>query len=209
MKKAGNKGFADFPTAKLYLDDLLDIVHVLEESCGKVQIRTDGYDEIESSEIADFAASLDENRFSDIYIKAYEPFITFDLRSFGISAYISEDTLVQHGIVSKFREIIERRKKKYFGTLINILGLVPTAAFGISIAKGEWLFAVLFLGLSFLMIWPIVKYQMAHKVVVTTSLKRNESSFFSRKKDEILVAIGSALIGAIVSFALIKYFGQA
>lgn len=207
MKKVGNKRFEDFPAAKLYLDDILEIVHVLEDSCDDVQISTGGFDDIKPSEIKELAASLGNNRFDDIYIKSYHPYISFDLRSFGISAYISEDTLVQHGIVSKFREIVEKRKKRYFGSLNNILGLFPMAAFGISVANNEWLFAALFIGLSFLMIWPLVKYQMANKVIVLNSLKRNENSLFSRKKDEILVALISAIIGALVSFALVKYFG--
>lgn len=83
------------------------------------------------------------------------------------------------------------------------------AAFGVSIAKNEWILAGMFIGLSFLMIWPIVKFQMAHKVVVLTTLKRDELPFFSRKRDEIAIAIGSAITGAIVSFILVKYFGQA
>ena len=209
MKKAGNKRFEDFPAAKLYLDDLLELVSVLEENCDKVQIIAADYDEIKPSEIEEVAASVNGNRFGDIYIKSYDPYITLDLRTFGISAYISEDSLIQHGVISKFREIIETRKKKYFGTLTNIFGLIPMAGFGVSIAKDEWILAGMCLGLTFLMIWPIVKFQMAHKVVVLTTPKTNERSLFSRRKDDIAVAIGSALIGAIVSFILVKYFGQA
>lgn len=51
MKKAGNEMFEDFHAAKLYLDDLLELVHVLEENCEEVQIRAEGYDEIKPSEL--------------------------------------------------------------------------------------------------------------------------------------------------------------
>jgi len=209
MKKSGNKRFEDFPAAKLYLDDLMELVSVLENNCGEVQIRTEDYDEVKPSELGELAASIDGNRFGDIYIKSHEPYITLDLRAFGVSAYISEDSLIQHGVIAKFREIIEKRKKKYFGTLTNILGFIPMAGFGVSIANSEWVLAAMCLGLIFLMIWPIVKFQTAHKVVVSTTPKSNERSFFSRRKDDIAVAMGSALIGAIVSFILVKYFGQA
>lgn len=208
MKKAGNKRFEDFPAVKLYLDDLLDLVRILEESCEEVQIRTEDYDEIKPSEIEEVAASVDGNKFSNIYIQSYRPYISLELRTFGISAYISEDSLIQHGVISKFREIIEKRKKKYFNALTYIGWLIPMAVFGVSIAKSEWILAGMCSGLIFLMIWPIVKFQMAHKVVVLTTFKTNELSFFSRRKDDIAVAIGSALIGAIVSFILVKYLGQ-
>lgn len=209
MKRAGNKRFDDFPAAKLYLDDLKAILDILEEHCGRVEIRTGDFDEISPAEVDELVAKLGVKRFSDIFIKAYDPYITIDLRTFGVSAYISEDELTQHGIVSKLREKIEHRRKRYFGTFTNIVGMLPMAGMGVAIATSEWALALMCFGLTVLLIWPIVKYQMAHKIVVLTTSKANEESFLTRRKDDIAVAVGSALIGAIVSFVLVKYFGQA
>jgi hypothetical protein len=209
MRKVGNKNFEDFPAAKLYLDDLKCILAMLQENCEKVEVRTGEFDEISPPEIDDVVAQMGSKRFADLYIKAYRPFVSIDIRTYGISAYLSNDDVSQHGILSKLREIVESRKKKHFGKLTNIIGMAPTIGIGIAISEGEWAIAGMCLSLVLLLFWPILKYQMAYKVVVLTSSKSDEKSFFVRRKDDIAVSIGSALLGAIVSFTLFKYFGQA
>lgn len=209
MKKTGTTRFEDFPAAKLYIEDIKEIVNIIESSCEKVTIRTGDFDEVLPSEIDDLVTSLNKKRFDDIFISAYSPYVSVDLRSYGVSAYIGEDELVQHGIVSKIREILEKRKKKYFGSVVNALGYLPMVGFGAALTRGEWGLAGIFIALSFLMIGPIVKYQMSQKVVMLTSSVNEKESFLTRRKDELLVASISALIGALVSFILIKYFGQA
>jgi Co/Zn/Cd efflux system component len=111
--------------------------------------------------------------------------------------------------MAKVREIVVRRKKKYFSTIPNILCFLPLVGILVTIYLEEWLFSCAFLGLSFLMIGPIVKYRMAYKVIVLTSSNTQKESFFIRRKDELLVALVSALIGALISFLLIKSLGQA
>ena len=209
MKKAENTRFEDFPAAKLYIEDLKEILDVIGNNCEEVKLRTGEYKEVLPSEIDDLVKTLSKRRFDDIYIEAYRPYVTIDLRSYGISAYISEDNLVQHGLISKIRSIIDRRQKKYFGVVVNSLGYLPMVGFGGALAQGEWGLAGIFIALSLLMIWPMVKYQMAQKVVVLTSSISEQESFLVRRKDELLVASISALIGALVSFILVKYFGQA
>lgn len=209
MKKTGNKFFEDFPASKLYLEDLKEILGILESHCEEVTISTHEYDEVKPSEVDDLVKLIKKKRFDDLFIKAYRPFITVDIRSYGIRAYIGDDELVQHGVVSKIREIVERRKKKYFGTVVNALGYLPLVGFGGAIAQGDWTLAGIFFGLSLLMIGPIVKYQMSQKVVVLTSSISEQQSFFVRRKDELLVASIAALVGALISFLLVKYAGQA
>ncbi len=208
MKKSG-KRFEDFPPSQLYIEDLKEIIGVFENNCEKVEIRTDDYDNVLSSEIDSLVDSLQSKRFDNIYIKAYRPYVTLDLKSYGISAYISEDDLIHHGIIAKVREIVEKRKKKYFSTIPNILSFLPIVGFFVTLCLREWLFSGAFLMLSFLMVGPIVKYQMAYKVIVLTSSKTQKESFFVRRKDELLVALVSALIGALITFLLVKCFGQA
>jgi len=209
MKKIENKHFDDFPPTKLYIEDLKEILCVIENNCEEVKIRTGEYDDVSPSEIDNLVKSVHSKKFDDIYIRSYHPRLSFDFRSYGVSAYISEGDLEQHGVVSKVREIIEKRKKKYFGTVVNSFQSLPMIGFGASLIQSEWVLSAMFLAFSFLMIWPMVKYQMSHKVIILTTSNNQEKSFFARRKDELFVALIAALIGAIISFILVKYFGHA
>ncbi|EIC23012.1 hypothetical protein [Thiorhodovibrio frisius] len=108
MKKTGSKSFEDFPSTTLYLNDLKDLINVLAENCEEVKIRTEGYDDISPDEIDELIENLNKEKFEDIFISAYRPYITVDLRSFGIRVYISEDNIVERGVVSKIREITHK-----------------------------------------------------------------------------------------------------
>ncbi|WP_143741767.1 hypothetical protein [Thiorhodovibrio frisius] len=61
--------------------------------------------------------------------------------------------------------------------------------------------------LTLFMIYPVVKYQMNNKVIVISKDKELRPSFLVRKKDELIVALVAAFVGALISFVLLKYFG--
>lgn len=209
MKKTEITRFEDFPAAKLYIEDLKEILDIIGNNCEKVEFRTGEYEEVLPSELDDLVKNMNKKRFDDIYIKANHPYVSVDIRSYGVSAYISEDSLTQHGLISKIRNIIDRRKKKCFGVVANTLCYLPMVGFGSALSQGEWGLAGIFIALSLLMIWPLVKYQMEQKVVVLTSSISETESFLVRRKDELFVALIAALLGALVSFLLVKYFGSA
>lgn len=209
MKKSGSKSFEDFPSTTLYLDDLKEILSVLSANCEEVKLRTGDYDDVKPEELDELASSLKSERFQDIYIQAHHPNISIDLRSFGIRAYISEDDVIQRGVISKIREVVARKERRYFGKVLNVIGILPPAACAISFVMGEYAFSAAMLLLSFLMIFPTVKYQMAHKVIVMPENQETRTPFLKRKKDELLVALVAAFVGAIISFVLVKYFGSA
>ena len=170
-----------------------------------MKLKTGEYDDVLPDEIDNLVQALRTKQFDDIYIQGHRPFVSLDLRKSGIKAYISAGDPLQYGIISKIREIINQREKKHFGKLLNILQLLPTLAGGALLGIGEWKIGGMLIGLSFLMIWPIVSYQMAKKIVVFTSTHEQRPSLFRRKKDDLFVASISALIGAIISFILTKY----
>lgn len=209
MKKTENTRFEDFPAAKLYIEDLKEILDIIGNNCENVEFRTGEYEEVLPSELDDLVKTMNKKRFDDIYIKAHQPYVSVNIRGYGVSAYISEGSLAQHGIISKIRSIIDKRKKKYFGVVANTLGYLPMVGFGGALSQGEWGLAGIFIALSLLMIWPLVKYQMEQKVVVLTSSISETESFLVRRKDELFVALIAALLGALVSFLLVKYFGSA
>lgn len=208
MKKSGSKSFEDFPSTLLYLDDLKDILSVLSTNCAEVRLRTGDYDNVAPEELDELVSSIKLERFQNIHIQASNPYISIDLQSYVIRVYISEDNVIQRGVISKIREVVERNERRYFEKALTVIGALPLVAFGIFVFMKEYaLSAVMFL-LSLMMIFPITKYQMNHKVIILTKNKENRIPFLKRKKDELLVALASASAGALISFILIKIFGR-
>jgi len=209
MKTTDSKSFEDFPSTTLYLNDLKEILIVLTENCEEVKIRTEKYNDITPDEIDELIKNLNKEKFDDIFISAYRPYITVDLRSFGVSIYISEDNIVERGVVSKIREITEKNERKHFGKVSNLLPLIPASSVGIALFESEYGISALLVVLTLVMIYPVIKYQMRNKVIVITKDKELRSSFIIRKKDELIVALVAAFVGALISFALFKYLAQA
>ncbi|PYE30002.1 hypothetical protein DFP83_1344 [Idiomarina fontislapidosi] len=207
MKRTGNKRIEDFPPSKLYLNDLQDILSLFEHSCKEVTIRTGEYENVKPSEIPELIDKLQLKSFDDIYIVGSGPYVTLDLRSFGISAYVSESSSIQLGLIAQVKDIIRKNRKKFFRVIPNLLIGVPMLAGMGAIVYEEWLLALFGFSFSFLMIWPAAKYQMSKTLEVFTIPKKKEPSFFKRRKDELIIAVTSAFLGAFFSMVLVKYLG--
>lgn len=209
MDKTGNKYIKDFPPAKLYLNDLEMLLSLFDDNCDEVTFKTGEYDNIKPSELHELVEKLNTNKFEDIYIHSRSPYMHLDLRSYGIEAYVSESNPQQLGIVAQAKDIINTRRKRYIESLSNLFINIPLFGGFILAILGEWELTAIAFGLSFLMIWPATSYKMAHTVEVFTTPKKNHVPFFKRKKDELLIAVSSAFLGALFSFLMVKYFGQA
>ncbi|MCG8066376.1 MAG: hypothetical protein JAY84_00820 [Candidatus Thiodiazotropha taylori] len=209
MEKSSNKSFENFPATYIYLDDLKEIMITLSDTCERVWLDTGEYKNVKLDEIDDLVDELGKERFEDIYVKAFDPYISVDLRPFNIRVYIAEDNILERGVVEKIREIVNRNRRKFFGEAIKWLAGVPAIAAGVALVEGEFELGWVMMALTLLMTYPVVKYQMTNKVIVLTKNKENRAPFVKRNKDELLVALVSATAGAIISFVLIKYFGQA
>lgn len=209
MKKSGSKSFEDFPSTLLYLDDLKDILSVLSANCEEVRLRTGDYDDVAPEELDELVSNIKLERFQNIHIQTNKPYISIDLQSYVIRVYISEDNVIQRGVISKIREIVKRNERRYFEKALTVIGMLPLVALGILVIMKEYAFSAVMFFLSLMMIFPITKYKMNHKVIILTKNKENRIPFLKRKKDELLVALVSASVGALISFILIKLFGRA
>lgn len=209
MDKTGNKHIKDFPPAKLYLNDLEEILALFNDNCEGVTFKTGEYDNIKPSELHDLVAKLHTHKFEDIYIHSRSPYMNLDLRSYGIEAYVSESTPQQLGLVAQVKELINSRKKKFVESISSVLTSIPLFGGLILAMLSEWELTVIAFGLSFVMIWPATSYKMSHSVEILTTPKKSNLPFIKRKKDELLIAVSSAFLGALFSFIMVKYFGQA
>lgn len=205
-EKKSNKRFADFPAAILYLDDLKVIANAVSSIGESLEI-TCGNFELESvDEIDELAKRQTGTRFDAIYIKSYRPHMTIDLIPYGVTAYIGEDTPQLRGVVHKVEEVIKSRQRKYFEALHNAPMIILMLGAFLNFAQKEYATAATYLGLCFVSIFFIVGIEMKHKLVVHTYPKNEVTSFFKRRKDELILAAISALLGGVVVILLGRLF---
>lgn len=204
MEKITNKRIEDFPPATLYLDDLSQIVEVLAKACKVIEVKTGDYKITDPSELNALASKFPAGRFDDIYLKCNDPYLSIDLKTYGVSAYISEDTLVQRGIISTIREIVNGGKKTnpewFYPVLINIPLLVGLS----QLISKEYIMGALLIFLSLATVPMGVRYSMKNKVIVHSQQRSEMKTFFERKKDDIALVAISATLGAVIAYMITK-----
>ena len=204
MKKLTSKTFENLPAITLYLSDLREILSILADSCEEVSFRTDGYNDVAISELDELVQNIESDRFSDIHIQAYRPYISVDLRSFGAQIYINENDTTQRGVASKIIEVFKSRERRYFGKVINVLTGVSILVCAFLFGEGEYKYAGAMMLGTLLSIPQAIKYQMRNKVIILTENRNLRPSFFKRRQDDIVIALVAAAVGAILSFTLVK-----
>jgi len=201
-----SRRFEDFPSATLYLDDLSEILGTLAKACKSIEVRAGDYKICDPAELHVLASQFPKGRFGHIYLQGNDPYVSIDLRTSGVSAYISKDTLEQRGLVSKIRDIVQRGKKRnlhpgwLFSGLSNIAVIVATWQF---ISK-EYLMGSLLIILSLASIPISVGYGMKNTVIVHSQSRGSVRTFFERKKDDIALAFIAAFLGGAITYLTTK-----
>ena len=204
MEKIINKRSEDFPPATLYLDDLSRIVEALAQACKKIEVKTGDYKITDPSELNALASKFPAGRFDHIYLQGYDPYVSIDLRTYGVSAYISEDTLVQRGIVSIIREIVNSGKKKNSEWIFAVFFNIPFLVGIWQLFSKEYIVGAVLIFLSFAMFIIGVRYSMKNKVIVHSQQRSAVKTFFERKKDDIALAAISATLGGVIAYMITK-----
>lgn len=204
MDRIGNRSFEDFPATTLFLDDVRDIIEVFEDTCQRFEVKANEYKITSASELGDLAAKFPGGRLDDIYIQGYDPYVSVDLRSFRVRAYVSDDTPVQMGVVAKVREIVDRGKRwtatpvLYVpGWILSMLGVGllvwDRPALGVS--------AMSFAASATALSWLMLKRQ---SVIVYAIERGTRSGFFKRKRDEVVLALIAAAAGSLITYVTTK-----
>jgi hypothetical protein len=205
LEKITSRRIEDFPPTTLYLDDLSEIVGVMAQACSHIEIKSGDYKITDASELDVLASRFPSGRFDDVYLQGYDPYISIGLRKHAISAYISEDALEQRGIVSKVRDIINDGKKRNPEWLFAALSNIAVAVGMWQIISKEYYVGALLVLLSFAIIPISVNYGMKNKVVIHSKKRGEVKTFIERKKDDISLAVISALLGGAITYVVTKF----
>lgn len=200
--------FEDFPSATLYLDDLSEIVGTLAEACKRVEVTAGDYKICDPDELDALASKFPKGRFGHIYLQGHDPYIAIDLRTSGVSASISKNTLEQRGLVSKIRDIVQRGKKMNLhpGWLFTGLSHVAFLGFAWQLFSKEYIMGASLFFLSIASLLISVGYDRKNKVIVHSQPRGSVRTFFERKKDDIALAFIAAILGGVITHLSTKLF---
>ena len=205
MERVTTKRFDDFPATTLYIDDFSEIIDTLFEACKRIEIKVGEYKITDKAELQALAEKFPDGRFSDVRIEAYDPYISFDFRSFAVSAYVSHDSIELRGVISKVRDIVARGKKKRPSLPISTLSYITVAVGVWQLLSKEYFLGAVLLLLSLAVIPLAVRFDMKNNVVIHSKRRGEVTSFLQRKRDDILISLISAILGGVVTYLLTKY----
>jgi hypothetical protein len=209
LEYIGNQQIEDFPSTTLFFNDLAEIIEIFCSACKKVEIDCGKYRITDASELEELAKKFPNGRFESIHIQGLNPYISLDLKNYKIEAYISENTIEQHGIIAQARNIILRGKKIKLDWIWNVF-------MGSILVIGMWLLKLklntqmniigITLILEALLSVPTgVNYAMKNNVIVYTEIRSIKKGFIERNKDSLLVNIIVAIFAAALAVFIPKY----
>lgn len=198
------------PSTVLYFDDLLEIADLLETENDKVQIKLEN-----SSHVYEFYSSEEFKNFKEPNIEQFHDievnsngekiYLNLRLRVFEADIYISEHSSIGRGLLEKVSTIVTNRKKPLGWLYTNPFFIgIPIFLVLLMLEKGTYLMSLFVLSLAIL--WIFCAYKLTFEQYSTLYLKKRNQmpSFFERRKDEIVIAIISATLGALFTLFMTK-----
>ena len=204
MERVSNKYHEDYPAATLYIEDVLELVDTFSQACEGIEISAGEYKISNPAELNALASKFTDDKFDYLKIQGYKPYVSLELRAFGARTYISEDSLEQRGVIAKVREVLHRSKKIRPELFANIGIAVMFAIAGWQIQTKAYYVGALALFIAFSLPYVSTRLRMRSTVVVYTKSRAEAKGFFQRKKDDVVLALISAALGAAASYAATK-----
>jgi len=189
----------------LYLEDLLEVTKIIQSSNPKSLIinsdrwSIDNFTELESIKC---------KPLNDLTIESYCPSVTLRLHSSYAEVYISENNPVSRGIAEKIAELLRMRRQPLWWLTS---GFVASALSGGAIGSITWVLIVpkqfrLIFCILMATLWCIFETASRHRLkrysIIIFKRRPDQTNFFSRKKDEILLLIIGAVVGGLVTWLL-------
>jgi hypothetical protein len=185
----------------IYSDDLRAIAEIITEASKSVSISLKSKsDEYEFDSVAELEklGDLEETVFHNAEISSRgDIYITVSLNPFQARIYLSEDNTYGRGLLEKIQEILQPKNKYIFFFFLTPIFSWPLFLFGISLyVKSKWISIIIIL---VALGWFAVGYKVSFKQYCTIYTKKRQEmpSFFKRKKDDLILAAISGIIGAI------------
>ena len=110
MEKVRGIDIRDFPSVRLYLDDLAKVVELFSGVCDSVAVKAGDFTFTDAQELMLLAEQFPGGVFKDLYIHGKAPYFSLAFYPFGIVLHLNEDTNEMRGVASRLPLLRERRK---------------------------------------------------------------------------------------------------
>lgn len=202
MEKLKKNISKEYLPVKIYIDDLEKVVAVLDDNSIKYSIETDFY---KYDSLAELVNSSTDRNTKNLKIQTANPYMTIEFHKMWAKVYVSVDDMLTTGLFHKIDEIINQSRRLipffysyYFVWLVNILLPIESAL----INRDGKLFPEYF-DTTLYILWILWLARATYiRLVKHSSIqlikKEHVSSFFQRKRDDLILALLSALVGAIL-----------
>ena len=215
MKKKEKSHKVELPQVKLFLEDLEAIEDVFNKDCDKYKIETEDYEYNTIEELK----KNERGKLDSIRIFSSKPLIEFSLQKKSAEIFCGKDDTISIGISSKIEKIIGKRvaTSKLFSsqkipqaiflmiisislTLFLLYKIIPDfKKISDNYFNEESYFNILnILAVALVILAFFQKYVSERKhSKIYLEYKSHHKNFLTRNKDQIILSIISALLGAI------------
>lgn len=202
MEKLKKHISKEYLPVKIYIDDLEKIVAVLDDNSIKYSIETDFYKYDNLTELIKYST---DKAHKNLKIQTSNPYMTIEFHKMWAKIYVSVDDMLTTGLFHKIDEIINQSRRLipffysyYFVWIVNILLPIENAL----INRDGKLFHE-YIDTTLYILWILWLARTTYiRLVKHSSIqlikKEHVSSFFQRKRDDLILALLSALVGAIL-----------
>jgi hypothetical protein len=198
MKKLDQSISQSYLPIKLYLDDLLEVQRILRESSKDMQLKSSGYS---FDSIEEMASTLGKQEVFELEMHSSSPDSRIEFTRLWAKVYVASSAITSAGMFHSIDHVIakSRRPLSFIYSFYTIWGINIFSIVSTPLAK---LFELPFinnlsLGGFVVLFWVLFVRLRRHSTIVLTP--RNASrTFWSRNKDEIIIALISATVGALL-----------
>jgi hypothetical protein len=193
---------------KLYFDDIEELVDIFHNAGADIQIEADDYKIASPEEIL----SIKKPYFTDLKIRQCNISVSVDFSSNGIWLFAAEDTPVQRGLFEQTKSILRKKRRllaPFFQSSILsglFLGASSWFIIGSSLItmSRAW---QLFIGVSMIFIGALWMWfghlsRFRRFSIIVPFRKSDRPNFWIRNRDQIILALISAALGAIGAFVI-------
>lgn len=204
MEKLDKPQTKDYGPLVMWASDLKDLFAELN-NCTNIEFVAD---DVKFESVDEFVKVSKGRNPSTVKITARDPYLTIELYHRWARLYVSSSQLLASGLFLKIDSILSRceRKPKFFyryawalgstWVLPNIFYLPPLNPYNYFFF---WTFGLTFLWLTYVAFIHLWRFSMIHPMH-----REERPSFFRRNFDAIVIAVISALLGAVGGAAATK-----
>lgn len=201
-----------FPPVKLYLDAIEKLVEVFE--LNNILYTIDVNEEYKYEKLSDLKEDEKYTKIKSFRIQSIRPYVSVYFKKNGAHLYTELDDIESTGLFNKLNDIIAKRQKRpsflyslYTIWAINILYVaVSLLNFYSTGSKTERIILhFLFLVIFATLVGYIFYQRMKRFSTIYLFKKESQPSFFTRNKDQIVLVLVGAVVGALLT-ALAEYY---